>query len=181
MSLGADLERAQYPIGRFVFPTEATGAADRAHAIEVLERTPAVFRSLVEPLSDAVLDTPYRSGGWTIRQVVHHVPESHMNMYIRMKLALTEDTPTIKPYDEDRWARLADARSPVGTSLDLLDALHRRWVTFLRTLSEADFLRTYRHPDLGIVALYQGLAMYAWHGEHHAAHVRAALQRTASR
>lgn len=111
--------------------------------------------------------------GWTIRQVVHHVPDSHMNIYIRMKLALTEDTPIIKPYDEARWAELPDGRSaPISMSLDLLEALHWRWVTFLRTLFEQQFQRTFVHPELGSVALFEALAMYAWHGRHHAAHIR---------
>ena len=172
-----DLERAKYPIGQFTWPTSPLDAAARRTAIDRLERVPDVYRALVESLPDRALDTPYREGGWTIRQVVHHVPESHMNMYIRMKLALTEDTPTIKVYDEDRWARLGDARAPVGMSLDLLDALHRRWATLLRTLTDADFRRTFLHPELGAVALDHGLAMYVWHSEHHAAHIRQALAR----
>jgi hypothetical protein len=170
-----DLERAKYPIGPFTWPTSPLDAAARRTAIDTLERVPALYRSLVESLPDAALDTPYRQGGWTIRQVVHHVPESHMNMYIRMKLALTEDTPTIRPYFEDRWALLGDAVAPVGMSLDLLDALHRRWVTLLRTLTAADFRRTFVHPDLGTIALDQGVAMYVWHSDHHAAHIRQAL------
>lgn len=173
----ADLERAKYPIGQFTWPTSPLDAAARLVAIDTLERVPALYRALVEPLPDLALDTPYRPDGWTIRQVVHHVPESHMNMYIRMKLALTEDSPTIRPYYEDRWARLADAAAPVGMSLDLLDALHRRWVTLLRTLTDADFRKTFVHPDLGTVALDHGVAMYVWHSEHHAAHIRQALAR----
>jgi DinB family protein len=169
------LDNSRYPIGRFERPGPLDAAA-RAGLIDVIEQTPATIRSLVEHLDAGQLDLPYRAGGWTIRQVVHHVPDSHMNMYIRMKLAVTEDMPTIKPYDEGRWAELPDGRSaPIAMSLDLLDALHRRWVTFLRALSEDDFRRRFTHPELGSVALFEALAMYAWHGRHHAAHIRNAL------
>ena len=131
------------------------------------------------PLTDAELERTYREGGWTIRQVVHHVPDSHMNAYVRTKLALTETAPAIKAYDEARWAELPDARSgAVGLSLDLLDSLHRRWVTCLRALSTEDFLRTYVHPELGAVHLYEALAIYAWHGRHHTAHIKNALSVT---
>ena len=172
-----DLERLRYPVGRYVRPTSALDAATRAAYINDLEQLPGVMRSLVSDLSDAQLDRPYRPGGWTIRQVVHHVPDSHMNMYVRMKLAMTEDVPTIKPYDEDSWSKLEDARTaPVALSLDLLDALHRRWVLFLRSLSSTDFGKTYVHPEMkGPVTLDQGLALYAWHSKHHAAHIRNAL------
>ena len=172
-----DLERLRYPIGQYVRPTTPLDAATRTQYITEIEQLPAVIRSLVTKLTDAQLDRPYRLGGWTIRQVVHHVPDSHLNMYMRMKLAVTEDAPTIKPYDENSWSQLEDARTaPVAVSLDLLDALHRRWVLFLRSLSEADFTRTYIHPEMkDPVTLYQGLALYAWHGKHHAAHIRNAL------
>jgi len=172
-----DLERLRYPVGRYVRPAAALDAATRIECINEIEELPAVMRSLVSKLDDVQLDKPYRPGGWTIRQVVHHVPDSHMNMYTRMKLAVTENAPTIKPYNEDSWAQLEDGRTaPVGISLDLLDALHRRWVVFLRSLKEADFERTFIHPEMkGPVPLYQGLALYAWHGKHHAAHIRNAL------
>ena len=172
-----DLERLRYPVGRYVRPAAALDAATRIECINEIEELPAVMRSLVSKLDDVQLDKPYRPGGWTIRQVVHHVPDSHMNMYTRMKLAVTENAPTIKPYNEDSWAQLEDGRTaPVDISLDLLDALHRRWVVFLRSLKEADFERTYIHPEMkGPVPLYQGLALYAWHGKHHAAHIRNAL------
>ena len=172
-----DLERLRYPVGRYVRPATALDAATRTECINEIKELPAVMRSLVSKLDDVQLDKPYRPGGWTIRQVVHHVPDSHMNMYTRMKLAVTENAPTIKPYNEDSWAQLEDGRTaPVGISLDLLDALHRRWVVFLRSLKEADFERTYIHPEMkGPVPLYQGLALYAWHGKHHAAHIRNAL------
>lgn len=172
-----DLEHLRYPVGRYVRPTAPLDAATRAEYIKELERLPAVMRSLVGNLTDAQLDKPYRPGGWTIRQVVHHLPDSHMNMYTRMKLALTENAPTIKPYNEDSWAQLEDGRTaPVDISLDLLDALHRRWVFFLRALKDADFEKAFIHPEMkGPVPLYQGLALYAWHGKHHAAHIRNAL------
>jgi DinB family protein len=172
-----DLERLRYPVGRYVRPTAPLDDATRVEYIKEIEGLPAVMRSLVSKLSDTQLDKPYRPGGWTIRQVVHHVPDSHMNMYMRMKLAVTETAPTIKPYNEDSWAQLEDGRTaPVDVSLDLLDALHRRWVLFLRSLKQGDFEKTFIHPEMkGPVPLYQGLALYAWHGKHHAAHIRNAL------
>ena len=173
-----DLEIDRYPIGRFERPRGPLDAAARATFIDAIGATPATIRSLVERLDDRQLDSSYRAGGWTIRQVVHHVPDSHMNMYIRMKLAVTEDVPTIKPYDEGRWAELADGGSArISMSLDLLDALHRRWVTLLRALSEQQYQRTFVHPELGSVALFEALAIYAWHGRHHAAHIRNAISR----
>lgn len=175
----AALDNDRYPIGRFEPLREPLDAAARARLIDTIEKTPATIRSLVERLDDRQLDSPYRDGGWTIRQVVHHVPDSHMNIYIRMKLTVTEETPTIKPYDEVRWADLPDGRSaPISMSLDLLDALHRRWVTFLRTLSEQQFQRTFVHPELGSVALFEALAMYAWHGRHHVAHIENAIKKS---
>jgi uncharacterized damage-inducible protein DinB len=136
------------------------------------------MRTAVAGLSDEQLNTPYRPEGWTVRQVVHHVPESHMNSYVRFKLALTEEEPTIKPYFEDRWAQLDDAnQAPVGLSLDLLDALHGRWVWFLRSLKDADFQRTFRHPELGTVSLDRNIALYAWHGRHHVAHITSLRER----
>ncbi len=129
-------------------------------------------------LSPEQLDTPYRPGGWTVRQVVHHVPDSHINSYIRFKLALTEPEPTIKPYDEALWAELADTpATPVEVSLTLLDSLHGRWVPLLRSLSGADFARQFRHPELGMVRLDGNLALYAWHGRHHVAHITSLRER----
>ncbi|HEY3043089.1 MAG TPA: putative metal-dependent hydrolase [Vicinamibacterales bacterium] len=178
----SSLENDRYPIGRFERLAQPLDAAARAGLIQTIEQAPATIRSLVERLDDRQLDTPYRHGGWTIRQVVHHVPDSHMNVYIRMKLAVTEDAPIIKPYDEARWAELADGRSaPISMSLDLLDGLHRRWVTFLRALGEDEFRRTFVHPELGSVAIFEALAMYAWHGRHHAAHIRSAISRSQAR
>ena len=171
------LDAFKYPIGEFTFPSSPLDAHARAACIDTIARTPAAMREAVAGLTDAELDTPYRPGGWTIRQVVHHVPDSHMHSYLRMKFALTEEAPLVKAYDEDRWSKLPDAQSaPVSLSLDLLDALHRRWVVFLQGLTEQDFLRTLVHPDHGQIALYQVLADYAWHGPHHVAHVRNATR-----
>jgi hypothetical protein len=172
-----ELEHLRYPVGRFERRSNPLSRDASAEFIQVIARTPATIRSLVEHLSESLLETPYRPDGWTIRQVVHHLPDSHMNTYIRMKLAVTEETPTIKAYDEAKWAELPDARSgPISPSLDLLDALHQRWVRFLRALSEAELRKTYVHPTMGTVAISQAIALYAWHGRHHAAHIRNALQ-----
>ena len=166
-----------YPIGKFVWGGPA-GAADRARRIDEIAAAPAALRAAVADLAAEQLDTPYRPGGWTVRQVCHHVPDSHMNAYVRFKLAVTEDTPTIKPYDEAAWAELADVKSvSVASSLALLDALHERWVAFLRSLGDADWARTFRHPELGVVPLERNVALYAWHGRHHVAHVTALRER----
>jgi uncharacterized damage-inducible protein DinB len=171
-----DLDKLRYPIGRFERLTQPLDRAARAHAIDDIEQAPARLRQLVAGLSDAQLELPYRPGGWTIRQVVHHVPDSHMNAYIRMKFAVTENTPAIKAYEEGVWAELPEAKTgPVSMSLDLLAALHRRWVAFLRPLPESDFQKAYMHPELGRVTLDEAITLYAWHGRHHAAHVRQAL------
>jgi hypothetical protein len=123
--------------------------------------------------------TPYRPGGWTVRQVVHHLPDSHLNSYVRFKLALTEEGPTIKPYYEDRWAELEDARhAPLNISLTLLESLHRRWVMLLRSLAEKDFARTFLHPELGVMSLEKNLSLYAWHGRHHVAHIMSLRERS---
>jgi len=162
---------ARYPIGKFHFegpPSEA----QRASLINEIEQAPAALRAAVKGLTPEQIDTPYREGGWTVRQVTHHVPDSHMNAYVRFKLALTEDEPTIKPYAEDRWAQLTDTQStPVEVSLALLESLHSRWVNLLRSLGPEDWKRTFRHPELGLVTLEKNLALYAWHGRHHIAHV----------
>jgi hypothetical protein len=162
----------RYPVGRFERP-EALSASDRSAAIEVLAGAPQVFRAAIKGLNDAQLDTPYRDGGWTVRQVIHHVPDSHMNAYVRCKLALTEDTPTIKPYDEARWAELADGAGPlVEDSLKLLEALHARWVYLLRRMQPSDFRRLLNHPEWKTpMSLDVLLALYAWHCRHHAAHI----------
>jgi uncharacterized damage-inducible protein DinB len=161
----------RYPIGKFQFPADVS-AADRQRFIEQIAETPANLRAALENLTPEQLDTPYRPGGWTVRQVVHHVPDSHINSYVRFRLALTEDNPAIKGYEESLWAELPDARTgPVEMSLTLLDALHVRWTALLRSLSEKDLQRTFRHSELGSVRLDQILALYAWHGRHHVAHI----------
>lgn len=159
----------RFPIGRWSVPNDAPAAA--ARLIDAVERAPAELRAAVDGLTDARLDTPYRDGGWTVRQVVHHVADSHMNAYVRFKKALTEDAPAITAYDEKTWAELADARLPVAPSLALLDALHLRWVTVLRAMRPDDFARPYRHPEMGDVPLRTALGIYGWHGAHHTAHV----------
>ena len=161
----------RYPIGKFQAPAAITREAI-AEWIGEIAATPAHFREAVRGLDDSQLDTPYRPGGWTVRQVIHHVPDSHINSYVRFRLALTEEQPTIKPYDEAKWAELPDARTgAVGPSLDLLDAVHLRWVALLRSLSAADLVRTYNHPESGIARLDATIGSYAWHGRHHAAHI----------
>ncbi|PYQ67262.1 MAG: putative metal-dependent hydrolase [Acidobacteria bacterium] len=167
----------RYPIGKAETPRDLD-PEQRRELISRIERTPDRLREAVAGLNPEQLDTPYRPGGWTVRQLVHHVPDSHLNAYTRCKLALTEDEPTIKTYDEGRWAELPDSRSvPVEVSLALLENLHRRWVALLRALPEADFRKTLRHPDLGPMTLDQVLGLYAWHGDHHVAHVTSLRQR----
>ena len=163
----------RYPIGKFSFDGDVSDAA-RAARIADIEAAPRLLREAVGGMSARQLDTPYREGGWTVRQVVHHVPDSHLNAYVRFKLALTEDAPTIKPYDEAKWAALPDSReTPIEVSLALLDALHRRWVTLLRAMTPADFARAFVHPEHGrSMPLDMVLALYAWHGKHHLGHVK---------
>ncbi len=161
----------RYPIGKFQ-KKEALTAADRAECVRQIAEAPRNLRSAVAGLSEAQLETPFRPEGWTVRQVVHHVPDSHLNAYIRFKLALTEDAPAIKTYRENVWAELIDGRTaPVEHSLALLDALHFRWAMLLRSLGEADFQRTFLHPDSGLLKLDFLLQLYAWHGQHHTAHI----------
>lgn len=161
----------RFPIGKFHAPETIT-AADRAEWIETIAALPANFREVIADLTPAQLDTPYREGGWTIRQVVHHVPDSHMNAYVRYKLALTETDPVIKPYAEGEWAKLNDVTdTPVETSLVLLEKLHERWVNLLRGMSEEAWKRRYVHPEMGPVPLERALGLYAWHSKHHTAHV----------
>ena len=167
----------KYPIGRAEMTRELDADARRA-LIDRIERAPGRLRAAVAGLDAGQLDTPYRPGGWTVRQVAHHVPDSHLNAYLRCKWALTEDEPAIKTYDEGRWAELPDSRTvPVEVSLALLDSLHRRWVGLLREMSAADFQRTLRHPEHGAITLDQILGLYAWHGDHHAAHVAGLRER----
>jgi uncharacterized damage-inducible protein DinB len=161
----------RYPIGKFERP-EAITESQRRALIDAIAEAPVHLVSAVARLTPSQLDTPYRPGGWTVRQLAHHIPDSHMNAYVRFKLALTESEPTIKPYEEARWAELGDvATTPVETSLALLDNLHKRWVALLRSLTPADWARKFRHPEMGAMSLDQNLALYAWHGKHHVAHI----------
>jgi hypothetical protein len=161
----------RYPVGKFKFP-ETASPEERARFVEQIAAAPTEIRTAVAGLTGAQFDTPYRPGGWTVRQVVHHVPDSHLNSYVRFRWALTEEEPDIKAYHEDRWAELADARTaPVEVSLALLDSLHARWVALLRSLNEQEWKRTFRHPQHGLITLEKNAALYAWHGRHHTAHI----------
>src|SRR5436309_1144870 len=160
------MDDLRYPVGKYQ-PKPALSPEERRAAIERIAETPARLRAAVAGLTPAQLDTPYRPAGWTVRQVVHHLPDSHMNAYVRFKLALTEEEPTIKPYAEDRWAELADTKStPIEVSLTLLESLHERWAQLLRSLSPEEWKRQFRHPQLGEVPLEKNVALYAWHGRH---------------
>jgi len=164
-------EDLSYPIGPFV-RSDAVSPAEVADAISRIAALPAAFRAAVEPLTATRLDTPYRPGGWTVRQLTHHVPDSHLNAYTRFKLALSEEMPTIRPYEQDAWARLPDtALTPIGVSLDLLTALHGRWVVLLGAMTPEHWSRRFHHPETGNQRLDQVLMHYAWHGDHHLAHV----------
>jgi uncharacterized damage-inducible protein DinB len=166
----------RYPIGKFSFPESSTPQQRHAWIREIAD-APQHIRAAVTGLTQEQLDTPYRPGGWTVRQVVHHVPDSHLNSYVRFKLALTEDAPVVKTYDEALWAALADTGGPIEPSLALLESLHTRWVRLLESMSEAEFARSFRHPELGPVRLEQNLALYAWHSRHHVAHITALRDR----
>jgi hypothetical protein len=167
----------RYPIGRFQRPASIE-PAELLEATNVIDQAPTAFRAAVEGWTDAQLDTPYREGGWTVRQVLHHVPESHMNSYIRFKLALTEVEPTIKPYDESAWAELPDGKAgPIEPSLRLLENLHDRWVFLLRGLSQDQWQRTFNHPQNGTMRLDMTALLYAWHCRHHLAHITSLAQR----
>ena len=166
----SDLLGLRYPVGRFIPPATST-AEDRSLQIQTLRLLPGRLRAAVNGLSDLQLDTPYRPEGWTARQVVHHVADSHTNSYVRFKLALTEDWPTIKPYDEAAWAKLADSGLPVEVSLKWLEAMHERWVVLLESMSEEDFQKGFVHPEMGRQKLETTLALYDWHSRHHTAHI----------
>jgi hypothetical protein len=168
----------RYPVGKNEPRNELT-AAQRRECIDTIAAGPAKLRAAVRGLTDAQLDTPYRDGGWTVRQVVHHLPDSHMNAFIRLKLALTENNPTIRPYDESQWANLADARiTPTEVSLVLLESLHERWVGLLRALGDDDFRRTFKHPDhAGTQTVDWLVSTYAWHSRHHVGHITALRER----
>ena len=167
----------RYPIGTFTPPPSFTPAL-RAEYIEQIAAVPARLREAVGGLTEPYLGHPYREDGWTLAQVVHHVADSHINAYVRFKLAVTEDNPPVKAYNEARWAELPDAAAgEIGVSLDLLESLHGRWVAFLRSLDAAQFERTYNHSAMGPVTLDHALALYAWHGRHHTAHITALRER----
>jgi hypothetical protein len=161
----------RYPIGKFQAPAAIT-ARDRARFIDEIAALPALLRAAIAGLDDARLDTPYRDGGWTVRQVVHHFADSHMNSFVRFKLALTEDSPIIKPYQEAAWADTADSRTmPVESSLALVEGLHQRWTVLLHSMTGEQYQRTFTHPERGTLPLDVTLAIYAWHCRHHVAHI----------
>jgi hypothetical protein len=162
---------ARYPVGKMQVPAEIT-QAKREEAFASIARTPRNLRDAVKGLNEAQLDTPYREGGWTVRQVIHHMPDSHMNAYVRVKLVLTEDNPTIKTYDEAKWAELPDGKSaPIESSQIILDSLHERWDRLWRSMKPEDFSRKVVHPDAGQRSLDWLLFVYEWHGRHHTAHI----------
>jgi uncharacterized damage-inducible protein DinB len=163
----------RYPVGKFDPKPQLTDA-DRQILIQQIAEASAKLREAVRGLTDQQLDVPYREGGWTTRQQVHHLPDSHMNAYIRFKLGVSEQQPTIKPYNQDLWSEMADAKSSsIEPSLALLESLHQRWVIFLRSMKPADFARTIIHPENGPMTLDRVLQLYAWHGRHHVGHITA--------
>jgi uncharacterized damage-inducible protein DinB len=168
---------AQYPIGKFVFDPDVT-PGKRKRWIEDIAAAPALFRSAAARLDDAQLDTPYREGGWTVRQVIHHMADSHLTNLVRFRMALTENVPAIPGYDPAKWAEIPDAKTgPVDVSLTLLEAIHVRWVLLLKAMTPADFARTFRRPDGQVVTLDRALQTYAWHGKHHAAQIAGLRER----
>lgn len=171
------LEIKKYPIGKFQRPEQISEDTLRLW-IKSLEELPGRLKALVSDVSDEMLDRQYRPGSWTVREIIHHIPDSHMNGYIRVKLALTEDNPAIKPYDENGWTRLADVQSvDINVSLDLLKNVHTRWVALAKSLNTAELRRTFYHPENKVsVSVAEQIGLYAWHGEHHLAHVREALE-----
>lgn len=172
-----DIEQLKYPIGKYT-PPETITTAHLAEWVTSIATLPQHLEEAVNGLTESQLDTPYRPDGWTVRQVVHHLADSHMNAFIRFKLTVTEDNPTIKPYLEDRWAQLADSSMPVQVSLELLKALHARWIVLLQSLSPSDLERTYFHPQYQYtVPLARVVGLYAWHSNHHLRHITALKER----
>lgn len=169
-------EDLRYPIGDFEMPSDAS-AEKRSEWIGAIRELPAKIRAAVDGLVEEQIDTPYRPDGWTVRQVVHHVADSHLNAFCRFKLALTEDNPTIKPYDEGAWASLSDSAMDPSVSLDLIDSVHSRFTNLLENMSESDFARTLDHPETGAWQLSKMLALYAWHSKHHTAHITSLRER----
>ena len=161
----------RYPIGKFDLQADIS-PSQLELALQAIESLPQDLQNAVSGLSDAQLDTPYRPGGWTVRQVVHHLADSHLNAYIRFRLALTEDEPTIKPYNENAWAHLTDAeQAPLAPSLQILEGLHTRWVLLLRSLTQAQLHREFMHPENGLMRLDKSIGSYGWHSRHHLAHI----------
>ncbi len=167
-----DINKLRYPIGRYA-PPAFISENQLQSWVDEIEQLPSLLRKTTENLSETVLDTPYRPGGWTLKQVIHHLADSHMNSYIRFKLAVTEDKPTIRPYFEDRWAECSDAKDgDINLSLNLLEALHKRWVLFLRSMKLQDWDKTYYHPEnKRNIPLKEVVGLYAWHGKHHLNHI----------
>ncbi|MCM3118720.1 bacillithiol transferase BstA [Neobacillus sp. MER 74] len=166
----------KYPIGKFQFNGVITDSVTKDW-INDIENLPRLLRDAVKDLNNEQLDTPYRTEGWTVRQVIHHLADSHMNAYVRFKLALTEEIPVIKPYDETNWAELSDYKLPIDISLSLLEALHKRWTNLLRSLSPTDMKKTFIHPDSGKVYVGKNIGIYAWHGRHHLGHITSLRKR----
>ncbi|KGR75623.1 YfiT family bacillithiol transferase [Ureibacillus sinduriensis] len=169
----------RYPIGQFTCG-ETISLEDIQRWIEEIKTFPKELREVVEGLGEEMLENTYREGGWTIRQLVHHIADSHLNSYIRFKLALTETNPTIKPYAEDKWAELPDSSLPIEISLNIIQSLHERWAFLLANLTVAQHKRNFIHPDSGDIPLEMNVGLYAWHGNHHLAHIRNAIQKGAS-
>lgn len=164
----------RYPVGKF----DPNSFADRSKNLKTIADLPANLTAAVAGLNDEQLDTPYRPEGWTLRQTVHHIADSHINSLCRFKLALTEDeAPTIRPYYEDRWAELADSKMPVDVSLAIVDGVHRRWVSLLESMTDSDFQREFVHPETGSWKLDGVLGLYAWHSQHHTAHITSTRER----
>lgn len=167
-----EIQQLKFPVGEFT-PLDNYSKENLDSYIKDIEALPSQLRKEVESLLDEKLDTRYRPDGWTVRQVVHHLPDSHMNAFIRFKLTLTEDNPTIRPYYEDRWAKLSDSKMPVDVSLDIIDALHKRWIYLLKNMTAEDFERKYTHPEYKkVFTLKEALHMYSWHCKHHLAHIK---------
>ncbi len=167
----------QYPIGKFVFDPDVT-PEKRKRWIEDIAAAPALFRTAADHLTDAQLDTAYREGGWTVRQVIHHMADSHLTNLVRFRMALTENVPAIPGYDPAKWAEIPDAKTgPVDVSLNLLEAIHIRWVLLLKAITPTDFARSFRRPDGQTVTLDRALQTYAWHGKHHAAQIMGLRER----
>ncbi len=175
--LKQDLTKLQYPIGKFEFK-EDISQESRKSFIKEIGLLPEKLKKAVSELSDEQLDTPYRHDGWTVKQVAHHIADSHLNAYVRLKLTLTENEPTIKTYDEKEWAKLKDYyQTPIEVSLTLIDSLHKRWVILLKSLDENDFTKKFKHPEWGLVSIDYLVSQYAWHGNHHTSHITSLRKR----